>query len=39
MAYLMKNEKKTAFLPTTIINMFERSCGTLKEGKEKTRCH
>jgi len=38
MAPLMKNEKQNPqLLPMTIINRFERSCGTLKEGEEKTR--
>jgi hypothetical protein len=32
-------KKKTPLLPTIIINRFEKSCGPLEEGEEKTHCH
>jgi hypothetical protein len=35
MTTLMKNEKKPPLLPTTLINKFERSSGTFKEGGGK----
>jgi hypothetical protein len=35
MASLMRNEKKPPLLAKTIINRFERSCGTFKGGKGK----
>jgi hypothetical protein len=35
MTTLMKNEKKPPLLPTTLMNKFERSCGTFKERGRK----
>jgi hypothetical protein len=35
MAALMKNERKKALLPTIVIHMFEKSCGTFKRGQGK----
>jgi hypothetical protein len=35
MAALMKNEKKNPLLPTIVIHMFGKSCGTFKGGRGK----
>ncbi len=35
MAPSTKNEKTTPLLPTTLINRFERSCGTFRRGGRK----
>jgi hypothetical protein len=36
MASSMRMKKKLPLLPTTLINRFERSCGTFRGGEEKT---